>query len=98
MKKILKLPLYLLIAGIIYRFITMTSIRFLMSIYGPQSDKVMKYFEYISIIAFLIIFVFIGLMVRKNYNMKECFQSITLVFVYTLVMVGVERLLYSGGN
>ena len=98
MKKILKLPIYLLIAGIINRIVTIYGIRFLVGLFEIDSYSIFTYYNGISIAVFIVSFICIGLMVRNNYSRKECFLSVSIIFVYTLLAIGIEQMAYKSGN
>lgn len=91
-KKLLKLPILTLIGGIILRIIYRITIHFLVKGTTDWTSEVGTKLFYIDIISSIIIFIVIGIILRKTYDRKTLFKSATLLVIYSFLIFGLSEI------
>ncbi len=88
-KNLLKLPYYATIAGIILRLSYFTVIPRL--IQGANQENMETTFFFLQLLFSVILFMGIGILLRKGYDRKTFFKSATLLVVYFTVLLIIEQ-------
>ncbi len=91
-KDLLKLPLYLFLAGLLMRGITSVSEWAIMRISNERAFQMDVQMLYIQLIVSVILFIMIGIRVSMIYSTRDCFISASIVVLYLIFVLLVEQL------
>ena len=93
--KLLKLPILTSVGGII--FYLLNFIMAFLGFGGVWTSKQSEILSYIPLILAIIILIIIGLILRRIYSRKDFIKSSTLLVIYSIIILIVQRLsLYFG--
>lgn len=90
-KDLLKLPLYLFLAGLLMRGITRIAVWGIMKISTERAFQMDVQMLYVQLIVSFILFIIIGIRISKIYSTKTCFKSGSIVVVYSIVTLLIEQ-------
>ena len=91
-RNLLKLPLYLFLAGLLMRGITRIAVWGIMKISTERAFQMDVQMLYVQLIVSVILFIIIGIRISKIYSTKICFMSASIVVVYSIVTLLIEQL------
>lgn len=90
-KKIFKLPILTLVGGIVFRIINQIIISLMMSGTNEWTLEMGTTIFYIDVVLSLIIFIVIGIILRKTYDRETFLKSATLLVIYSIIILVVEQ-------
>jgi heme exporter protein D len=91
-KKLLKLPILTLIGGIILRIVNYITAFTLIKGTSEWTLEMGTTAFYIGLVTSIILFVVIGIILRRIYDRKTFLKSATLLVIYSIVILGLEQI------